>query len=68
VYGTPAETTGTLAYNAAEHAPQTAAGTEPAVAAKPPASSPANPPTPKKKSGFFGSIGHFFRRVFGAES
>jgi len=67
-HGTPVETAGTLAYNAADHAPQPTAGAEPAAAAIPPARSPANPPTPKKKSGFFGSIGHFFRRVFGAES
>jgi hypothetical protein len=59
---------GTLAYNAAEHAPQAAVGTEPGVAANPPANSTAIPPAPKKKPGFFGSIGHFFRRVFGAES
>jgi hypothetical protein len=68
VRGTSPESVGTLAYNAAEHAPQPAAGTEPAASANQPATSPAKPPAPKKKSGFFGSIGHFFRRVFGAES
>ncbi len=27
----------------------------------------AKPPAPTKKRGFFGSVGHFFRRLFGAE-
>jgi hypothetical protein len=67
VHGTPPETVGTLAYNAAEHTPQPAAGTEPAASANPPASPPANPPATKKKSGILRSIGHFFRRIFGAE-
>jgi hypothetical protein len=59
---------GTLAYNAAEHAPQSAAGAKPPGAANPAASAPANPPAAKKKSSLFSSIGHFFRRIFGAES
>jgi hypothetical protein len=67
VHGTPAETAGTLAYNAAEHAPQPAVGTEPAATTNPAIHAAANPPAAKKKPGFFGSIGHFFRRVFGAE-
>ena len=42
----------------AQPAPPSAA---PAVAAKP------KPKTANQKRGFFGSIGHFFRRIFGAE-
>jgi hypothetical protein len=49
-----------LVYNAAEHAP-----TPVPAAAPPPASAPA--PAPQKKPGFFSKVGHFFRRVFGAE-
>jgi hypothetical protein len=67
VHGTPQETEGTLAYNAAEHAPQPAVGTEPAATTNPAVHAASNPPAAKKKPGFFGSIGHFFRRVFGAE-
>ncbi|HEY1768147.1 MAG TPA: hypothetical protein VGG26_10845 [Terracidiphilus sp.] len=48
--------------------PVAAAPTPPAASAAPPATSSA-PQTPqKKKPGFFKRIGHFFRRVFGAES
>jgi hypothetical protein len=56
-----------LVYQSKEHAPATALPAQPtpdpaltttaAPAAKPQA----------KKHGFFGSVGHFFRRVFGAE-
>jgi len=48
-----------LVYNSADHA---AAPAEPATAA-PPAATPA----PKKKSGFFGGIGKFFRHIFGGK-
>jgi hypothetical protein len=48
-----------LVYKSADHAAQPAAEAAPAAAA--------NPPTAKKKPGFFGSIGKFFRRIFGAE-
>ncbi len=48
-----------LVYNSADHA---AAPAEP-VAATPPAPTPA----PKKKSGFFGGIGKFFRHIFGGK-
>jgi len=55
-----------LVYKSANSAPQ---ATQPA--APPPANGTANPPAPppaaKKKPGFFGGIGHFFRRLFGAE-
>jgi len=54
-----------LVYNSAEHAPQPAA--EAAPAANSTANPPASAPAPKKKPGFFGSIGRFFKRIFGAE-
>jgi hypothetical protein len=54
-----------LVYKSADRAPQPAAEATPAASAA--ASSPATKPAPKKKSGFFGGIGRFFRRIFGAE-
>ncbi|MFY9853806.1 MAG: hypothetical protein WAK26_08030 [Terracidiphilus sp.] len=48
-----------LVYNSAEHAPQPAAEATPAASAAKPAA--------KKKSGFFGGIGKFFRHIFGGE-
>ena len=48
-----------LVYNAAEHAPT------PVPAATPPAPAPA--PAPQKRPGLFSKVGHFFRRIFGAE-
>jgi hypothetical protein len=48
-----------LVYNAADHAPT--------PAPEPAAAPPANPPPAKKKPGFFGRIGKFFQRIFGAE-
>jgi hypothetical protein len=62
--GSPAskgEISGTLAYNAADHAPQTVAA-EPATA---PTAAPA--PEKKKKQGLFAGLGRFFRKIFGAE-
>jgi len=62
-----------LVYNGAEHAQQAATRPQPSpppAAAAPtnlPANPPANPPATKKKRGFFGKVGHFFRRAFGAE-
>jgi hypothetical protein len=50
-----------MVYNAAEHAPT------PATVEQPAAAPPANPPSPKKKPGFFAGVGKFFRRIFGAE-
>ena len=63
--GSPAskgEISGSLAYNAADHAPpaDTAAPATPASAVQ--------PPTKKKKDGFFGGLGRFFRKIFGAEN
>ena len=51
-----------LVYKSADHAPQPAP-TEPALSAN------AIPPQPatQKKTGFFKSIGRFFKRIFGAE-
>jgi hypothetical protein len=76
--GQQAESTGALVYNGAEHAPKPDAkpDTKPdetaAAAAPPPVDAPATPPaTPpapeKKKPGFFKRVGHFFKRVFGAD-
>jgi len=57
-----------LVYASPDHTPQTAPAPPPANA---PAASAANPsgqnPPEKKKPGFFTRIGHFFRRIFGAE-
>jgi hypothetical protein len=54
-----------LVYKGEDHAPQPAAEAAPAASAV--ANSPATPPAPKKKTGVFGGIGRFFRRIFGAE-
>ena len=60
---------GALVYSGADHASQTVAIPQPsaAPAAAASANAPANPPATKKKPGFFGKVGHFFRRIFGAE-
>jgi hypothetical protein len=60
-----ANATTTLSYSGADHAAQTAtpATAAPAVSA---ATAPQAPAT-QKKPGFFGKIGHFFKRIFGAE-
>jgi hypothetical protein len=50
-----------LVYNSADHAAQ------PAAEATPAPSVAATKPAAKKKPGFFGGIGKFFRRLFGAE-
>ncbi len=63
-----ASATTTLSYNGADGTSQTAG---PAIAAQPApatAAAPAPPaPTQAKKQGFFGKIGKFFRKIFGAE-
>jgi hypothetical protein len=65
--GHAAEAVGTLAYNAEEHAPAAVAAPVPESSA-PPIAPPPAPATPvKKKKGFFGRVGQFFKRVFGAE-
>jgi hypothetical protein len=60
----PAQTTESLVYNSQEHAPQPAAVAVPEPAADGQAASPA---AAKRKSGFLGRVGRFFRRIFGAE-
>jgi uncharacterized membrane protein len=54
-----------LVYKSADHAPQPAAEATPAASAA--ANPPAAKPPVKKRSGFLGGIGRFFRRIFGAE-
>jgi hypothetical protein len=62
-----AEPSAPLVFNAAGSA-QTATVREPATASKAAAAPPETPrPAHKKKPGFFGHVGHFFRRIFGAE-
>lgn len=58
----------TLSYSGTDRAAQTP-GPVAAAPAAPPASATPAPPAPatEKKPGFFGRIGHFFRKVFGAE-
>ena len=60
--GHPEQTAETLAYNAADHAPK-AADAAPAA----PAAAPATVPPVQKKPSFFTRVGHFFKRIFGAE-
>ena len=55
------QTTATLAYNGAEHAPKAAATAETPAPTVPAAQAPA------KKPGFMSRVGRFFRRIFGAE-
>jgi hypothetical protein len=50
-----------LVYNSADHA------AKPAAEATPATSTAATKPEVKKKPGFFGGIGKFFKRLFGAE-
>ncbi len=56
---------GALIYSGTDHAQQTVSIAPPSAA--PTAAVPGNPPTTKKKRGFFGKVGQFFRRIFGAE-
>jgi hypothetical protein len=62
---TPTQLVEPLVYKSADHAPTPAAEATPAASAA--ANPPAAKPAPKKKSGFLGGIGRFFRRIFGAE-
>jgi hypothetical protein len=55
----------TLSYNGADHAAQIAAPVTAAPVAS--ATPPPQAPAPQKKPGFFGKIGRFFKRMFGAE-
>jgi hypothetical protein len=54
-----------LVYKSAEHAPEPATSAAPVTGSA--ATLPASKPAAKKKSGFFGGFGRFFRRIFGAE-
>lgn len=72
--GKPAQATAALVYNSAEHEPQPAPAAPaanpaaPAAVEAPAAAASAAPAKKeKKKRGFFGSIGHFFRNLAGAE-
>jgi hypothetical protein len=58
----------TFSYSGTDHAAQTA-GPVTAAPATPVANAAPAPPAPatQKKPGFFGKIGHFFRKIFGAE-
>jgi len=63
-----ANATTTLSYNGADHAAQTAGPVTAAPGASTPsATPPPQAPATQKKPGFFGKIGRFFKRVFGAE-
>ncbi len=59
----PAPLAQPLVYNAGD----TASHAEPAPAESTPVPPPAAKPVHRKSSGFFGRLGHFFRRIFGAE-
>jgi hypothetical protein len=56
-----------LVYQSAATAPQPAAEAAPAIEASSSTASPATAPATKKQHGFFGRVGRFFRRIFGAE-
>ena len=57
-----------LVYNGADRAQQAATLPQPsATPAAAPVNPPSNPPAAKKKPGFFGKVGQFFRHIFGAE-
>jgi hypothetical protein len=63
-----ANATDTLSYNGGDRAAQTAApGTATPSAPAASATSPPQAPAKQKKPGFFGKIGQFFRKIFGAE-
>jgi hypothetical protein len=64
--GHEAATAGTLAYNGDEHAAKPAATDDASKAAGAAGGQKAVAPA-KKKGGFFGAVGRFFKRVFGAE-
>jgi hypothetical protein len=63
-----ASTTDTFSYSGMDRAAETT-GPVTAAPATPAASATPAPPAPatQKKPGFFGKIGHFFRKIFGAE-
>jgi hypothetical protein len=66
----PPEVDVPLVYSAPDPGQNQTAPPPPVVAAKPGPAAPPAPPAPqpaKKKPGFFGRIGGFFRRIFGAD-
>jgi hypothetical protein len=69
--GLSPEVTVPLVYSSGAKAPESAPAPAPPatlpVTVAAPANQPAPPPAQKKKPGIFTRLGHFFRRVFGAE-
>lgn len=71
----PADTTGSgepiapLVYKSADHVPQTAAATDAGSSTVAEGTAAGTPPKPanEKKPGFFKRVGHFFKRIFGAD-
>lgn len=57
-----------LVYMGSDHAAQAVQIPQPDAAPQPVAPEQAKPPEKKKQPGFFTRVGHFFRRLFGAES
>ena len=70
--GIPPQATTAMVYNSAEHAPEIAKiplQTAPPTTSATTTQAAQLPPVKKKKQpGFFHRLGHFFRRIFGAES
>jgi hypothetical protein len=66
--GLPAQVTTPLVYMGTDHAAQTAPLPEQPADAAPAPAAQAAPTAKKKNPGVFSRIGHFFRRLFGAES
>jgi hypothetical protein len=69
-HAAPAQSAGAFVYNSTDHpgrvASHTATGEAPGQAGEASPNPQANAPTARKKKGFFSGIGHFFRKVFGA--
>lgn len=64
---TQAEAVPPLVYKSVEHASKAAIEAQPAPATTAGAQPAASLPAPQKKPSFFTRVGHFFRRIFGAE-
>jgi hypothetical protein len=65
--GHAAETSGTLVYNADDHAATPAEKPDDASKTAAAMSAAQTVAPPKKKGGFFGAAGRFFKKLFGAE-
>ncbi len=61
------QATTTLVYKSSEAAPAVTIPQPPALPATTGPPTPAKAPAAKKKPGFFSRVGHFFKRMFGAE-